>query len=370
MPNLLTEFDPTISPIQLVPHHGLPDYAKGISDSCMTALQSATAGEKKEGGNMTEINHEWINQKPYVIHDATSDQQTLPEGPWSRLPYNSSNLSIIPLQSCIWDLLSRNSAATIFLNAQNDDGAKLVTLISNIPAFKNNVLVQIHPYVFRDGSEFVNMVTNFTPAIDWKYMVAIVPVLDPDTLPMLAHTPYESLDYDVLYNAGQAWIVSMVETQMRIFGLGFPLSGIGHGVNLNTCEIYDLDNNLVTAPHIKAIFLWDRVLLDLVTWAKKTYPALAIVMVSVTYSCSYDGTRYTNSFHIGHPIKWPEGVESHGRELMAIPGNPLWHGANIIICDRMNDNLNAVLGTKTYTWPDDVDYATRNVRRMAQNTVE
>ena len=47
---------------------------------------------------------------------------------------------------------------------------------------------------------------------------------------------------------------------------------------------------------------------------------------------------------------------------MAVPGNPLQHGANIIICDHMTDNLNAVLGTKEYTWPTDVDYATHNVK--------
>lgn len=33
-----------------------------------------------------------------------------------------------------------------------------------------------------------------------------------------------------------------------------------------------------------------------------------------------------------------------------------------MICDRITDNLNAVLGTKTHTWPTDVDYPTLNVK--------
>ena len=81
----------------------------------------------------------------------------------------------------------------------------------------------------------------------------------------------------------------------------------------------------------------------------------------MTYSYSYGGQRYTNSFHTGHPNAWPEGAESHGRELTAVPGNALQHGANIVICDRVTDNFNAVLGTKTYSWPTDVNYPTLNV---------
>ena len=71
--------------------------------------------------------------------------------------------------------------------------------------------------------------------------------------------------------------------------------------------------------------------------------------------------NYTNFFHTGFPFAWPEGAESHGRELMAVPGNAVRHGANIVICDRVIDNLNAVLGTKIYTWPTDVDYPTHSI---------
>lgn len=149
---------------------------------------------------------------------------------------------------------------------------------------------------------------------------------------------------------------------MKVFGIGFPVSGIGHRIDPTTSETRDLNENPVTEPRVKAMFLWDRVLLDLVAWVKETHPILAIIMHSITYSYSYDGLRYTHAFHTGQPVVWPEGAESHGRELMAVPGNALQHGANIVICDRITDNLNAVFGTKTYTWPTDVDYPTLNVR--------
>jgi hypothetical protein len=153
----------------------------------------------------------------------------------------------------------------------------------------------------------------------------------------------------------------MINTDMCIFALGFPVSGIGHGVNLDTGEIHDLNGDLVDEPRVKAMFLWDRVLLNLVVWAKAMHPILAIIMHSITYNYSYGGQRYTNTFHTGHPVAWLEGAESHGRELMAVPGNVLRLGANIVICDRVNDNLNVVLGTKNYTWPTDINYPTLNI---------
>ena len=165
----------------------------------------------------------------------------------------------------------------------------------------------------------------------------------------------------LMSNIGQAWFTSMISTEMRIFALGFPVSGIGHGVNLQTGETHDLNGNLVNDPKVKAMFLWDRVLLDLVAWAKDMHPTLAIIMHSITYSYSYNGQRYTTAFHTGLPVAWPEGAESHGKELMAVPGNALRLGADIVICDRVNDNLNAVLGTKHYTWPTDINYPTFNV---------
>lgn len=68
---------------------------------------------------------------------------------------------------------------------------------------------------------------------------------------------------------GQTWFTSMIGTEMRIFALGFPVSGIGHGVNLATGETHDLNGNLVDEPRVRAMFLWDRVLLVLVAWAKE-----------------------------------------------------------------------------------------------------
>ena len=88
---------------------------------------------------------------------------------------------------------------TIFLGDQHKNGAKLVILISNIPAYQQNVIIQIYPYVFQDSAEFVDMVSNLSPALGWKSTVAIVPTLSPDTLPMFAHASCHSLSYDVLY---------------------------------------------------------------------------------------------------------------------------------------------------------------------------
>ncbi|OJA17299.1 hypothetical protein AZE42_11757 [Rhizopogon vesiculosus] len=256
------------------------------------------------------------------MHDLSDDRQTLVEGPWSlwtpqpgaRMPkyivrdvegseftekYVPTNLSVTELHHCIWELLSYNSGVALFLDGRIEDGAKLAALLSNHPAYFNNALVQIYPYVFRDGGEFAKMVSEFDPAASWKRTVAIVPVLSPDTLPTLARVGRQSLEYSALYKAGKDWISSMIDIDMRIFGLGFPLSGIGLGVDLSSGETHDLNGSLVTEPKIKAMFLWDRVLLDLVAWAKETHPLLAIIMTSITYSYSYDGKRYTNTFHTG-----------------------------------------------------------------------
>ncbi|KIM42688.1 hypothetical protein M413DRAFT_121766 [Hebeloma cylindrosporum] len=81
----------------------------------------------------------------------------------------------------------------------------------------------------------------------------------------------------------------------------------------------------------------------------------------MTCSYSYGRQSYTTGFQTGPSLPWPEGAESHRRELMAVPGNALQHGASIVICDRATDNLNVAIGTKTYSWPKDVDYPTINV---------
>ncbi|KAG9311284.1 hypothetical protein JVU11DRAFT_8372 [Chiua virens] len=375
MPHLLTNFDPASSPVQLVAHRGLPDYAKAIPDNCMPALQKATAGEREGGGNLVELDPLWIRGEPYVMHDMSGDRQTLVQGPWSEwipepkeeMPkyivrnvegseftekYFLTDLRVTHLEECIRDILSRNPAATLFLDGRDSAAAELVALISRQPAYQNNVLVQVYPYVYPDGSTFESRVNNVFPHADssWKETVAILPVLNPDTLPILAHLPFQSDNYSALYNAGKQWIISMVETKMRVFGLGFPLSGIGHSdrVNLGTNEFHDLAGNLVVDHRVKSTYLQDRVLLDLATWAKRTYPSLAIVMVSITYG-------------------WPRGAASQGRELMAIPGNPVKHGAHIVICDRMTDNLNALLHTKAYAWPDNIDYPAHDVTPVAFN---
>lgn len=219
MPNLL-HFDANIDAIQLVPHCGIPDFAKAIPDSSMEALRRAVDGEKGEGGNTVELDPLWISGEPYVMHDLTGDRQTLFEGVWSQwtpgrhMPkyiqrdveggefterYVPTKFPVAPLLSCMWELLLLNSAVTIFLDGRNEDAAKLVALVSNHPAYRNNTVVQIYPYSFRNGVEFINMVSDLNPALGWKRTVAVAPILNPDTLPTLTE---KSLDYVALYNAG------------------------------------------------------------------------------------------------------------------------------------------------------------------------
>jgi hypothetical protein len=162
---------------------------------------------------------------------------------------------------------------------------------------------------------------------------------------------------------GQNWFSSMVKADLKIFGFGIPASGVGQHFDLESQVAYDLDGKVVDDPVIKAMFLWDRVLLDLIPWAKKEHPLLPIIGVSITYGYSYNGQRYTNSFHTGYPVAWPAGAESHGKELMAVPGNPFMLGADIVICDRAVDNLNTLLGTKMYSWPKDVNYPPLNAKQ-------
>jgi hypothetical protein len=73
------------------------------------------------------------------------------------------------------------------------------------------------------------------------------------------------------------------------------VSGIGHGINLNTGETHDLNRDLVNDPKVKVMFLWDYVLLNLVAWVKDMHPSLAIIMHSITYSYSYGGQHYTTA---------------------------------------------------------------------------
>ena len=84
MPNLLGDFDTKTSAVQLVPHRGIPEYAKAVPDSSMEALRRATVGEKGDGGNVVELDPLWINGDPYIMHDLTGDRQTLVQGAWSQ----------------------------------------------------------------------------------------------------------------------------------------------------------------------------------------------------------------------------------------------------------------------------------------------
>ena len=224
MCNLL-EFDASTPPVkvQLVPHRGIPNYAKAIPDGSMEALRRAIIGKKGQGGNAVELDPLWIAGKPYVMHNLIGDQQTLFQGPWEiwapgqPMPkyiqqdvegdeftkrYVPTEISIIPLMHCMWELLLLNSAATIFLDGRNEDAAKLVALVSNHRVYHNNALVQLYPYTFRNGIEFVDSVGGLNPAINWKRTVAVAPVLNPDTLPKLAGIGQTSLDYTALYTAG------------------------------------------------------------------------------------------------------------------------------------------------------------------------
>ncbi|KAH8997062.1 hypothetical protein EDB83DRAFT_924124 [Lactarius deliciosus] len=209
MPNLLCDFDANTTPIQFVPHRGIPEYTKAIPDGSIEALQRVIVGKKGEGGNAVELDPLWITGNPYIMHDLTGDRQTLSEGPWSRWApgqhtpkyiqrdvegaeftekYILANDPFAPLLDCMWELLLSNSAVTIFLDGCNDDAAKLVALVSNHPAYHNNALVQCHcyPYTFRNGVEFVDRVGELNPAADWKRTVSVTPVLNPDMLPALA----------------------------------------------------------------------------------------------------------------------------------------------------------------------------------------
>ena len=229
MPNLLRDFDAKTCSVQLVPHRGIPECAKAVPDSSMEALRCATVGQKGNGGNVVELDPLWINGDPYIMHDLTEDRQMIVQGAWSQwthpagqqMPnyiqrgvkgaefterYVPTSFRITSLAECISNLLSYNSEATLFLDGRNEDSAKLVVFLSQNAAYRNNALVQLYPYTFRNGVEFVEAINELspaTPAIAWKRNVSIVPVLNPDTLPALAGVGRDSLDYTTLYAAGK-----------------------------------------------------------------------------------------------------------------------------------------------------------------------
>lgn len=172
-----------------------------------------------------ELGPLWIAGQPYVMHDLTGDRQTFVEGlrsRWApllgqRMPkliqrdvkddeftekYVPTNFPVAPLLDCMWELLLSKPGSE-FLDGRNKDAAKLVALLSNHSAYLNNALVQLYPYIFRNGGEFVDMVNDLKSTACWKRTVAIVPVLNPDTLPTLAGVGRSSLDYTALYTAGE-----------------------------------------------------------------------------------------------------------------------------------------------------------------------
>ncbi|KAG2062512.1 hypothetical protein BDR04DRAFT_959807, partial [Suillus decipiens] len=68
---------------QLVPHHGIHNYAKTIPNGSMEALWHTIISKEGEGGNAVELDPLWIAKKPYVMHDLTGDWQSLFDGPCS-----------------------------------------------------------------------------------------------------------------------------------------------------------------------------------------------------------------------------------------------------------------------------------------------
>jgi hypothetical protein len=225
-PELLTLYDVTGSK-QIVPHRGMPDYARGIPDGSMGALLTATSGTS-EGGNLAELDVLWIKEKPFVMHDLTGVRQTLYEGPWStfslqpweKMPHFiirdvegakytekhiMTNYVVTDLLSSLREILKQNPKATLFLDARNEDGAKVTAYLSHHSTFTNNVLIQIYPYTNRSGEEFVRLVEALDPEVSWKQKISIVPVLSADMLPRLAGVGRNSLDYQRLFEAGDSY---------------------------------------------------------------------------------------------------------------------------------------------------------------------
>jgi len=224
-PNLLAYYDVT-DPKQLVPHRGLPDYARGISDGSMEALSIATAGVDENRGNLAELDVLWIRGEPHVMHDLTGDRQTLYEGPWSNFSlqpgedsmpyfiirdvegsrytkeYITTNNKVTELIHTLYLLMRQNSKATLFLDARYEDGAKLTAFLSKHQFAHDNSLIQIYPYTNRSGAEFVNEVERWKAELSWKRKIWIVPVLNADALPRLAGTRNKELDYHKLLKAG------------------------------------------------------------------------------------------------------------------------------------------------------------------------
>lgn len=380
--DLATEWDPHWDG-QLVLHRGDPDNRGGIADLSMVALKNAVSGKAGQRGNAVELDVLWINGVAYVMHDLDGRRQTLQPGAWSLYSADSTEpppefiirdvegphytnkyvptgCKMTPLFECMDELLALNPKVTMFLDGRNQDGARLVALLSQNPSYLNNAVIQYYPYTFRTAVEFTDMVETYGAAIGWKRTVKLAPVLNVDTLHLLARQTVSSLNYRELLSAGKQWFTSMVEAELNIFGFGIPASGIGKGVKLQPIQIKDLNNQPVHDVAVQSSFIKDLVLLDLITWAKTLVPRRPIIGVCITYSYFSKGHYYTSSFHTGNPVAWPEGPAAHNRMLMGIPGNCFKLGADIAIVDRGNENLSSLLETQIFNFPDDLDYPPNN----------
>ncbi|KAF9064818.1 hypothetical protein BDP27DRAFT_1468371 [Rhodocollybia butyracea] len=398
MPNLLSTWKPTMRGTaqhrQLIFHRGQDIMYDGIPDGSVKALLLATAGAAENTGNNAECDLVFLKRgaeslllaprEPIIQHDLVADRQTLETGAWadftppplgaplprfiSREPgaksmshrYVDTLSNIVYGFSFLQEIVSKNRNATLIFDCRNNDCAEAASAFSYYPNLRQNAAIQFYGYTIRNYEDFKQKVLAFSPHADWKD-IFYIPVMVPEVLPILAGLPSNSHDYSCMLNNAKNWFVSMITSGLNIAALSLGAVGIGKGVSLETMEVRDLKGEPVTDTKVKAEFIKDKVLLDLLQWIKTNYPQYPLIGISITYGFKIDDKFYTPAFHTGTPKEMPTGQAGQGWQLRAVPGNPFRLGFDWAICDRPYDNLNYILGTKDYEWPADVTNPERDI---------
>lgn len=398
MANLLTDWHAgmrgTVKHHQIIAHRGVELLFAGVPDNSPAALELATAGLHRNCGNNAECDLIFTKgsagqdaHEPLIQHDKVADRQTTATGLWEEFIVETNDplplfilrdpgtgamssryidtLNKVPKAfHFLRHLIERNKNTNLIFDCRDDDSAKVAASFSKYTDLHKHAAIQLYGYTIQNFLVFEQKVLVHGPSEGWKNIFYIL-VMMPDVLGRLAGVDEDSCAYDSMFAGAQIWINSMFEGGLKIVALSFGAVGVGFGVNLDTMEVHDLNGRQVIETRVKSAFIKDRVLLDLLIWAKQTYSEYPTIGLSMTYGFRMNGKYYVPAFHTGKPTEMATGQLAQIWQLRAIPGNPFRLGFDWAICDRVFDNLNYLLGTKTYFWPEGIDNVERNIEKLA-----
>ncbi|KAF5374590.1 hypothetical protein D9757_010177 [Collybiopsis confluens] len=352
---------------QVIPHRGLEHYAAGIPDNSRVALTQAT----ESAFNSTEC--DYMVTRPdsdtgvpgpgLIRHDLTALRQTAEMVSWS--DYNVAGDDLLP------SVITRNVGSNHFSDryvdsetevplafdffrerlGENPDCAIAVALLSWMDDLIDNVAIQFYAYRFLGPEKFIQNLMQYNPHPDWKSRVLLIPVMMPDTLPRLAGVEEESISFDAMLKGAKEWTLGMMGQGFRIAALSSGVTGVGRGVDLMTGTIKDLYGDAVYDTAAQSVFIRDAVLIDHLAWMAAEFPDVPR-MASWKLLHAHIPSRRARHYEDRPP--WMK---------RATVGNP-FDLSDLIdwsICDAAYLNINCLNKTMTFSFPEGLDNAERNL---------